>query len=156
MICKDGLVVASDSQATWTANYCGGLPYIYTIEFPAAVPTKQKQHAAIGCGANLAEFLLSWFDTGQMLFIEGMVTALYIIEEVKKYDAYCGGPAQLGYISFEDNHVARMPAEVVSFLGDEMDLLDKSFKNQWQPSLASKISSISKRLKAGEFGKLNQ
>ena len=70
-------------------------PCIFTLDVPPGIATKQKGYAAVGCGANTAEFLLSWFDFGKMQAVQAAITAAFIVGELKKADCYCGGPTQL-------------------------------------------------------------
>ena len=73
------------------AYYHNKTPYLYSIDFATGIACRDHKYALLGCGSNVAELLTTWFDFSQMDFAQALVTAAFIIGEVKKVDAYCGG-----------------------------------------------------------------
>lgn len=81
------------------AHYFEGKPYIYKIDLVLGIANRIQSHfAAIGCGSNLGEYLLSEHSKPAMSSEFGSAIAVYVVETVKKYDALCGGPTRIGII----------------------------------------------------------
>jgi 20S proteasome alpha/beta subunit len=73
-------------------------PYLYIVDAPWCMAARQYDYAAMGCGANVAELILSRSDVPSLHVGEAVFTAIYIVEEVKRVDAYCGGPTKVAMI----------------------------------------------------------
>lgn len=116
------------------ANYFDGKPYIYTLDFPPGISTKQKNYTAIGCGSNLGMFLLSWFDFSQMDTADAAITAAFIIGEVKKADAFCGGPTQIAWLN-EKNVMKRFNREQIDIFEQEIESGTSQYKKDWAKSI---------------------
>jgi len=81
------------------AHYFGDTPYIYTVDLFTCIANKAKLHyEAIGCGANLGDYLLSEISHSGMKLKAALTIPLYVVEKVKEHDAYCGGPSKLAVI----------------------------------------------------------
>jgi len=52
---------------------------------------RDQLSCSIGCGSILADFLIDGLDLTSFNTAHGMWTAVYAIEEIKKFDGRCGG-----------------------------------------------------------------
>lgn len=71
------------------------------ISISLASPTYRKSRyyfEADGCGATLGEYLLAEHSTPEMDKQLAATVAVYVVELVKRYDAYCGGPTNVGVL----------------------------------------------------------
>jgi 20S proteasome alpha/beta subunit len=74
------------------AHYYNGKPFVFTLDFCLGIAITEKQlHTSIGCGCILANFLLSPLNISQFAVAHGIWTAVYAVEEIKRYDSRCGG-----------------------------------------------------------------
>lgn len=81
------------------AYYHRDQPYLFNLDIELGIAHKVKGHcAAIGCGGNLGEYLLTEHATDKMSRNLATATAIYIVEMVKRGDAFCGGPTRVGVI----------------------------------------------------------
>jgi 20S proteasome alpha/beta subunit len=133
------------------ANYfdrgAGAEPFLFTIESVQGVANRQKNYVAIGCGAGVAEFLISWFDFSKMNSQEAALTAAFIIGEVKKADCYCGGPTQIQILySSMPQAVMQFPDEAIGLVEAEVEKGSRQYKAQWAASIAEIVGEISKKL----------
>jgi hypothetical protein len=79
-------------------------PYIFTVDFALGIAEqKHRASVSIGCGWVLADFLLSPLDIAGFEFSHAVWTAVYVIEEIKKFDGRCGGPIRTALIQWSDN-----------------------------------------------------
>jgi hypothetical protein len=82
--------------ALMMAFYFDRKPYLYTLNFDLGIANKVNSHCrAIGCGANLGEYLLGEHAKREMVSEVAYAVAIYTIETVKKHDAFCGGPTRI-------------------------------------------------------------
>jgi 20S proteasome alpha/beta subunit len=128
------------------ANYFDKQPYLFTLDFPPGISTRQKNYTAIGCGANLATFLLGWFDFANMNRVQTVITAAFIIGEVKKADAFCGGTTQVAYLKLEDNAALVFPPEIMRVMECEIESGVTQYKNEWRNAILEILPAISKKL----------
>lgn len=81
------------------AHYFANKPYIYTVDLFTCTANKAKLHyEAIGCGSNLGGYLLSELSYPKMDSRLAAAIAIYIVESVKKHDAYCGGATKVAIL----------------------------------------------------------
>ena len=81
------------------ANYFEEKPYIYTVSLHTCMANRAKLHyEAIGCGGNLGGYLLSEFSYPKMDSELATAIAVYVVESVKKHDAYCGGATKVAIL----------------------------------------------------------
>lgn len=74
--------------------------YLYTIGLNSPLAVKcDRAFTAIGCAANLADFLLTGLEPDTLHPVQAFGMASGVIEMCKLHDAFCGGPTQLGVIS---------------------------------------------------------
>lgn len=140
-------ILSENNFSLLTANYFTSegetLPFIYVIESIKQSPVKMENYAAVGCGAGVAEFLISWFDFSKMLAREAAVAAAFIIGEVKKADCYCGGPTQVRVL---------FPGGIMRIIEDmpmieaEVEKGSRLYKSHWATSASEMIQEIAKNL----------
>lgn len=81
------------------AYYFDSKPHIYTVDIFTGLASKAKTHyEAIGCGANLGGYLLSELSFENMNANLATAIAVYIIESVKRHDAFCGGATKVAIL----------------------------------------------------------
>lgn len=74
-------------------------PHIYTIDIRQGIyQAAPTFYEAIGCGSALGQYLLAEHATPEMDYKFARVIAIYVVETVKKHDAFCGGPTKVGTI----------------------------------------------------------
>lgn len=77
------------------AYYHADIPYIYTLKLYNGIAIKSRHtFEAIGCGSNIAGFILTGGDLKSCDLISAMATTAYVIESCKKFDQACGGEIQ--------------------------------------------------------------
>lgn len=82
------------------AHYFSGKSCVYIVDLFLGIANRINSHyAAIGCGANLGEYLLSELCEPGANTRFASVVATYVVELVKKHDAFCGGSTKLGVVS---------------------------------------------------------
>lgn len=96
-------------------------------------------YAATGSGGLVARYLLNRLHdesrpTASLTVEEAIREAVYVIEEVKKVDPYCGGPTQLLYIEKSTDGstfrlLSKKPEEITSIVG-KLSPADSDVKNQ--------------------------
>ncbi len=81
------------------AHYYQGKPYVFTIDFlPGIACSHPQPFTAIGSGAALANYILSWFKLSEMQPSEALLAGLYLVQEVQKTDPFCGGLPKIGAV----------------------------------------------------------
>jgi len=121
-------------------------PFLFTIESTQKLAKVQKNYVAIGCGAGVAEFLISWFDFSKMQGHEAAVTAAFIIGEVKKFDCYCGGPTQVRLLYSGAAKTFPLPDEAMPMIEAEVEAASRQYKTEWGASVSKAIRGISQKL----------
>jgi 20S proteasome alpha/beta subunit len=82
------------------ANYFDGKPYIYTVNLHTCMASRAKlNYEAIGCGGNLGGYLLDELSYPGMDSRLASAIAVYVVETVKKHDAYCGGQTKVALLN---------------------------------------------------------
>jgi 20S proteasome alpha/beta subunit len=80
--------------------FVGGKAHLLTVNLAQAVYMKSISHyEAIGCGGSLGQFLLDENTTPAMDMRSASLVAIYVVEIVKRHDAYCGGPTKVGIVT---------------------------------------------------------
>jgi 20S proteasome alpha/beta subunit len=77
------------------AYYHDGKPYLYhsALHHGSAIPCRNT-FEAIGCGTDVASFILTGCDMPNRDDGEALGLAFYAVEACKKFDKQCGGPFQ--------------------------------------------------------------
>lgn len=132
------------------AYYFADQPQLYVIDSNIGFATKQKDYAAIGCGGTVAELILSRSEVGSLLSHEAAITAVYTVEEVKRVDAFCGGPTKLAVI-FQNGDVAYEAggkwAEYVKLTVETMAKHDQELKQTWRKMLTQIVAEVLEKRK---------
>lgn len=77
---------------------CGNDSCIYTV-YSDGVAERDERYASLGSGSAFAEYLLARLYRDDLTLEEAIKVAVYVVEEVKKVDPYCGGPTRVVAIS---------------------------------------------------------
>ena len=79
--------------------YFNNKPFLYVVDLAVTCSDMQTSWcSAIGCGANLGNYLLSEHTERNMDRDLGVALASHIIRTVCKHDAYCSGPPTVGVL----------------------------------------------------------
>jgi 20S proteasome alpha/beta subunit len=79
------------------AYYFERKPCLYTVKFGIGLAQPRRERfVCTGCGGNLADFCLADLDVGHMQRTQAVATAIYAVEEVKRFDPFCAGETQIG------------------------------------------------------------
>lgn len=119
-------------------------PYIYLLSFWPGVAIKQDRYACLGCGATVAEFILSRSYTSDIKLHESVVTAIYTVEEVKRVDSFCGGPTKIGILkkdgpsALTDN--TEKSERLIKNTVQTISKYDSEIRAQWRKMMAKIIS----------------
>jgi hypothetical protein len=139
-----------DDYSILVANYftsgSGVKPYLFTIQSSQGIANQVKNYVAVGCGAGVAEFLISWFDFSKMLGHEAAVTAAFIVGEVKKFDCFCGGPTQIRLLYPSAAKTWPFPDEAMPMIESEVEKVSQKYKDAWAASASEMIREIVKKL----------
>ncbi len=77
------------------AFYFGNRPFIYTIALWNCLAVKsQRDFETVGCGADIASFVLTEAHVRLMKFGHALALAVFAVEMAKKFDQACGGNFQ--------------------------------------------------------------
>lgn len=81
------------------ASYFSHKPYLQTFDFEPGTTTSVKSHyQAIGCGAPLANYLLSELAVKGMDTKHGKAVAVFVVEKTIQHVAFCDRPTKLSII----------------------------------------------------------
>jgi hypothetical protein len=131
-----GIVILSGIQCgdTKTPEWC-----LYTIH-PNGIAEKSDKYDAIGSGSAIAEYLLARLCAAELNLEQATKVAVYVIEEVKKIDPFCGGPTQV--VSLSKNGVKRLSPREVKGIADQVIEQDENLAEFWrQLILGTEVSS---------------
>ncbi len=127
------------------AHYFKGKPYIYRIDLVIGIANRIRSHsAAIGCGSNLGEYLLSEHSKPEMGSEFGSAVAVYVVETVKKHDAFCGGPTRIGRILSNEgeNTVDILSKEDVADIAKAIADIDETTKQERNEKINESLQSL--------------
>jgi 20S proteasome alpha/beta subunit len=134
------------------AHYWASKPLIFTLKFETGIAVKKdKEYCAIGCGYVLADFIISRLDLSQFGSADGMWTAVYAVEEIKKYDSRCGGRTKAAVITRTDNLTSKVDicedgSAMNETIAEALDYSEVS-KSQWQETARNRIQALINRRK---------
>ena len=131
------------------AYFDGETPYLYVVNSVPGFAARQKNFAAIGCGGTVGEFILSRAELDKMTHVEGLIAAIYTVEEVKRVDTYCGGPTKAAVLGrekvlFSENDTKQVIASAVEALNGYEDELRKKW-NALLQDVITRTNEIYKR-----------
>lgn len=135
------------------SHFFNGKPYIFICDLFLGQANKvadreHAQFAAIGTGAQTAEYILGRLNIPQVDFTTHatniMVTAQYVIEEVKRVDTYCGGTMTIGFVH-STNEAAVVPPNP-NFDRDARIIkeFEKDFSKEWTRKMELIIAAFIK------------
>ena len=90
--------LSSNPFSLMLAYYFDKIPYLYVLASVPGFASREYKFAAIGCGATVGEFILSRSGAWELTPEKALAVAIYTVEEVKKVDAFCGGPTKAAFI----------------------------------------------------------
>lgn len=92
------------------AYFSDGKPFIHTFNFMAGVlVTSKSRYESTGCGAPMANYLLSELVVPDMDTRHAKAVSVYVIDKVIKHVAYCDRPIRLAVIHSWEPHTITMP-----------------------------------------------
>jgi 20S proteasome alpha/beta subunit len=99
------------------AHWTGTAAYLFAGNFYSgyAAPIFGS-YKAVGSGAPLADFILKSLRFPEIDFHGALMAAIYAIEEIKKHEAYIGGPPQAGALHLwgtQVGDVLRIPIDKI-------------------------------------------
>ena len=126
-------------------HYWEGKPLIFTMRSEFGMATKKdKNYCAIGCGWILADFIISRIDLQDIATGGGIWTAVYAVEEIKKFDSRCGGKTRSAIARFVDG---KSIAQISLDLGmdeaikEAQDFSEKA-KTEWKAVVEDRINTV--------------
>ncbi len=134
--CK--MAQAELSFSVLMACYDKSQPAIYEASIPFFAANKRNyRHYSIGCGKDVANYLLKPFDFSEMTSHRATLAAIWAVNEVKKADPRCGGDVQVILVS-----AGEKPERLTNnaILAMEMELLKD------EPEQAKRREEIAKKI----------
>jgi 20S proteasome alpha/beta subunit len=156
----DDFLLQYEQQAElMIAHFFEGKPLIYIADlFTGSVnkvaDREHSQFAAIGSGAQTAEYILSKLNIPEIdarhPWNNIEVTAMYIIEEVKRLDTYCGGLMSIALLHSGNECGGVIPPN--PNMENQIALIkaaDKNFSAEWARKMENIITNIVKAVQTG-------
>jgi 20S proteasome alpha/beta subunit len=101
---------------------------LYTIH-PDGVAEKSDRYDAIGSGSAIAEYLLARLCSKPLNVEQAVVVGVYVVEEVKKIDPFCGGATQV--VSLSKSGSKRLSSREVKRIADYVMEQDDALAAFW-------------------------
>ena len=117
-------------------------PYIFVLNSVPGFATRYRNYVAIGCGGTVGEFILGRSGACNMESHEALIAAIYTVEEVKKVEAFCGGPtnATVLHVGGVSDSSHRILASAV----EAMQNYEEETKENWNNLIKLMIGRINK------------
>ena len=132
------------------AYFFDGKPYIYTIDMMVGIANRKTSHyAAIGCGSNLGNYLLAEYAKSDMESEFAAITSIYVVETVKKHDAFCGGPTKIGAVrrppkpNCHSWDVEIFTADRIAEVAQKLEVIDASTKEVRTAQIQESLQTLS-------------
>lgn len=121
-------------------------PCMFTVDFENGICVKRRTYITLGCGGSVAEFILSSFDTANICREDACTLALYVVNEAKRVDAFCGGPTWLAWLSERGAflHCEATDKSLASAIRGIYDH-DTGVKSAWLKQASEKITEALKQ-----------
>jgi 20S proteasome alpha/beta subunit len=120
-------------------------PYLYVLNSTPGFATIYRNYVAIGCGGTVGQFILGRSGVCDMEPHRALIAAIYTVEEVKKVDAYCGGPTKAAVLSVGGTlHSSEL---VISCAVEAMQNYEEETKQNWNDLMQRMIDKINKHYK---------
>jgi 20S proteasome alpha/beta subunit len=128
------------------AHYFNGKPYLFTISLSIGIANRAGSHyVAIGCGGNLARYLLSEHLPANADRQLGYAIGVYTVENVKRHDAYCGGPTRIAAIYQFDGDVEFLKQSQIDEFEKAISVEDERTKIERNQSFNRAMLDISNK-----------
>ena len=113
-------------QDCWimTGHYFKGTPMLHTGNFAQGICSRvttskrsdfsPRLFATIGTGSDLAFYLLNQYISSDMEFNASFAVLLYVLNEIKSHDAYCGGDTHFVFLEKSDTVAIRLDQDIVN------------------------------------------
>lgn len=102
---------------------------LYTIH-PNGIAEKSDKYDAIGSGSAIAEYLLARLCSEPLTVEQAITVGIYVVEEVKKIDPFCGGATQV--VSLSKDGARRLTPREVKRISDYVMGQDDSLAGFWR------------------------
>lgn len=114
------------------AYYWKGEGYFYTAEIPGmGLRRRQFPHWALGCGRDVANYLLRGFDFPSMTSHQATLAAVNVIQEIKASDPRCGGPTQITLLGCNpEDKPEKLTAETIASMEKEVAAIAEAQKRE--------------------------
>ncbi len=126
-------------------------PFIYVLDSSIGIANQEKDYCAVGCGATVAELMLSRSDIPTLSSYETLITAIYTVEEVKRVDPFCGGPTKIGMIFSTGACVLTDTSDWKDYVRITVDVMsqrDKELRDSWKKMMTSITKEVIERFQA--------
>ena len=129
-------------------------PRIFTIDFLSGIAVeRKKEKVTMGCGANLADFLLSCFEVKTMGLGSCSTSGVYVVEQVKKFDARCGGKTRIGSTWFsartdDPPAITLVEDQRVQDIVEGTAKIDKTIKDDWKKKIYDVVKEVAEKFKS--------
>ncbi len=125
---------ALEPPGVWmlTGVYCGGQNpewCLYSVH-PSSIAEKADKYDAIGSGSAIAEYLLPRLWSDKLTLDQAVKIVVYVVEEVKKIDPFCGGPTQI--MTLSKSGAKRLSPREVKKIVDEVMETDEDLADIWR------------------------
>lgn len=116
-------------------------PFIYRLRlFNGIAELSRHPYEAIGCGSDIAGFILTGGKLGTYEQEEALALAFYVIEACKKFDQACGGPVQHMFLSNNPTTApAFAPPEVTKSFEEAVRSTEPHVQNMITQSIMSDV-----------------
>lgn len=118
---------------------------LYTVH-PDGVAEKSDKYDAIGSGSAIAEYLLARLWSEKLAVEQATKVVVYVIEEVKKIDPFCGGPTQV--VSLSKSGAKRLNPREVKEIADLVMAQDENLADFWRSLILETKAISSSKTKA--------
>jgi 20S proteasome alpha/beta subunit len=85
------------------AFYHDKKPFVFTIKSTEPVAIELRSNGAIGCGSEVAEFVMKWFPFPDLDVLYSSIAATYVIQRVIETNGFCGYPIHIAAVSPSGN-----------------------------------------------------
>lgn len=124
-----GIQCGRDKDLEWS---------LYTVHSDS-IAEKSDNYDAIGSGSAIAEYLLARLWSKNLIVEHAKRVAVYIVEEVKKIDPFCGGPTQV--VSLSKAGIKRLGDKEVKEIADVVMEQDETLAAFWRALILEMPSS---------------
>jgi len=142
------------------AHFFNEEPQIYIANFILGFATRaadknHAQYAAIGTGAQTAEYILSKLNIKEIDHTNDAtninVTTMYVVEEVKRVDTHCGGSMMTGIVHSANVAAVVPPNETMEKVIKIIKEEDRSFSVEWRLKVERMIAAVIKARQTGQL-----